>query len=54
MSFENAVRAPGARTLYAQVTRANGRRERRRLVSYSSPNPIRDCFVHLLMKFGVL
>lgn len=48
------LRAPGSQSLYAQVTRANGKVERRRLVVYRDPNPIREFFVHTLMKLGVL
>lgn len=53
MSFESAVRGPGARCLYAQITRANGKVERRRLVAYSHPNPFKEFIVNALITLGV-
>jgi|GEM_PF-4773777 len=43
----------GAAVLYGRITRANGKRERKRMLAYYHPNPVRRLIVHALMKLGV-
>jgi hypothetical protein len=50
----NTATAKGGAALYAQVTRANGKVERRRLVAYYHPNPLRRFLVRALMRMGVV